>query len=310
MSTNSLNKFKGYIAKFIYLAIIATISILFLVYGDSFINLWVDHPFIILSSILIGAVYIHIQAFNFLKLLGHIDSFDYFMVVKVWSLTGLANYLGPFQPGLIIRFGFFKSHNISLTKTAKTTVRQIQLNFLAGFILVSISLILGFESLSVKYFGLCLLIFIIIMPLLLNLIRYIFINVLRNIKLKAFYHQWLKEYLTFPSFNNFYLFFIQHSIMALLVYIVYTSFINDFSIFEAYLTGILTTLSALVSIAPNNLGIQELIFGQLSVLKGTSTAQAIGISLIFRIAQIGGCLVSFLFSNLAIYFRTNLGVTK
>ncbi len=299
----SRKTFIGYFFKFVYVILIIAIASLIFIYRKSLLQLWVDHPVLILSSILIGATYINVQAYNFLQLLEHTESFNFFEVVRVWSLTSLANYLGPFQPGLLVRFGFFKTYNISVLKTAKTTLRQIQLNILTGMFLASIALIFGFQNSTVRTFGILLFSFLIILPIILRVIRYIFESLIKDERFRHFYSNWAQDLLTIPPFTKFYLFFIQHSIMALLVFIVYNTFTSNFSIFESFLVGILTTLSTLLAIAPNNLGIQEVIFSQISVLKGMETPEAIGIALIFRITQIGGCVLCLALAKVSLKLR-------
>ncbi len=257
------------------------------------------HLFIILLSIILSAFYFSIQAYNFLQLLGKPALFRKIAeVVRMWTMASLINYLGPFQPGLIVRFGYLKSQEVSLARSAKVTIRQIQLSYLTGLFLASTSMIIGYSSPIIKKIGIILLIVSVCIPFFQRGVRKTIERLVKNKRFESFFYNSIYDYLTTPPIGKIYLFFIQHTIMALVIFLVYRDFNMDFTIFDSYITGILTTLSTLVSIAPNNMGIQELIFGKIGMIKGQNFVEAIGIALMFRIAHIGGASLAFLGSSI------------
>src|SRR3990172_710297 len=105
-------------------------------------SIFAAHAYDILFVAAMSMTLLVVQARNFLQLLNLESTPSLVATVRMWALSGLSNYLGPFQPGLAIRLYHFKSHGISLSKTSGATFQQLQLSLWTASLLSFIALLL------------------------------------------------------------------------------------------------------------------------------------------------------------------------
>lgn len=283
------------------------ITLIFFVYVGLLVKYWpvlynaiAEKYFAIILILLLSAVYFLLQAFNFLQLLNLKPSFLFYMeTVQLWGLASLTNYLAPFQPGLALRVAHFKANRIPIANTAHTTLQQLQLSYWTGFICLGVTLI--FHDLdSYRIAGITLSVVAILWFLLLKVANRAFKRFIVLFKLEKYNENLISYDLSIPGISRLIIFFIQHLISMLAVLIAFRSFGTDLSIADAFIIGIVVTLSTLLSVLPNNLGIQELLFAYSAHLNGMVTGESISIALVFRIAQILSSFLIFTFSSVII----------
>jgi|GEM_PF-2036295 len=281
------------IKKILFIGLIITGLYFLIIKKPDILVIFSDHPDIIIIATTLSAFNIVVQAFNFLQLLGHPTPPPLSLTSKTWALSGLTNYLGPFQPGLAVRLIFFKNYGIVLRQTLGTTFQQLQLSTWAGLWMFIIALLfnkkLPFEIVPI------LAITALAWPRILGFSKRIISTPVVQQKLSPITISALLGSLHIPPIKRMWPFVAQYLFVATSIYIVYRDFGASLSMSGALIIATSTTLSTLLALTPSNLGIQELILGYSAHLSGLSTNDAINIALLFRLSHITSCLLIYAF---------------
>ncbi len=281
--------------------------LMFVLYGTLLIKYWsllynaISEQFIaILLIFLLSALYFLLQAYNFLQLLNRKFNFAFYMeTVQLWGLASLTNYLAPFQPGLALRIAHFKSRKIPVSNTAHTTIQQLQLSYWTGFICLGAVLIF-YDASGLRLAGIILIILAMLWYFLIKLANHTLKRVIRSFRLQKYNEDLLSYNFSIPDVSRLTIFFVQHFIAMLSVYIAFRSFGSNISLSDSLIIGVVVTLSTLLSILPNNLGIQEFLFAYSAHLYGTGTGESLSIAMLFRVAHIFSCFLIFVLSSIII----------
>ncbi len=288
--------------KYLYFIILAFFLWLALKYRhDIYLSLR-NHPQEIFSAIFLGCIFITIQAFNFLQLLNVEVKPPLSSTLHTWALANLTNYLGPLQPGLLIRFGFFKDYGIGLKRVAATTLLQLYLSVWTGLAIAASAMFFNTDGYIrqgwIIFAGL-----FAIFPFLFRLSLRLYQRLKNNSDSVSSFE---KSKSTFPllQFNKLWPFPIQYALMSLNLFIVYNGFQAGLSIQNSLIFAFFMTLSSLFVLLPNNLGIQELFFVVTARLVGVSSLDSITIAFIYRLAHIVACTI-LLFITMPFYNKNS-----
>jgi len=270
----------------LFLVIIVIIVYLVKENAQEIITTLHNHTHTLIYAIALSGATLAFQVTNFLSLLPMTNSPSFIKTYHIWALANLTNYLGPFQPGLAVRVAYFKSENIPLSVTLQTTLRQLVLSTWIALGLAGAGLFS--EQHTIKEIGIGSLIIFIITPF---FIRFL---VAHPIKFSIFDRISLALKNFNPSFKQLLLVSGQYLCSILNIYVVYHLYGASLAFNDAVLLAVITALSTLLALTPNNVGVQDLLLGYAAHLGGLSTADSISIVLLFRIAHIAACILIYL----------------
>lgn len=235
----------------------------------------------------LSALLLTLQSTNFLALLS--DTCSHLRLaplVRIWALASLSNYLGPLQPGLAIRIVLMRNLGLEVERATLATMRQLHLSVWSAVLVLGAALPapigLLFIGIAVAWWKLTR------PPLSLRLIP------------TGAWHDRLSTIIVLPGFRLCMQQGLAHALVIVAVYLAYRSFGAPISLGEAATVGMLTTLSALVAITPNNLGFQEILLGWAAHRQGLTLADSIAIATLFRAAHITGAISAWALMTLLI----------
>jgi len=219
-------------------------------------------------------------------------------------LTSFGNYLGPARPGAVLKAIYLKGEK-GLSYTRFTLVLAAN-SFLLLFVSGTTGVVLFFvmwadlTPMPIIVLAICLaMVGISLIPLF-----FLSSRVQRNGKVWDFLNKVIEgvEIIKGQRQRIFFVVFsiiIQYIIGAVLMVIAYGALGQNISILTALIIGVFTSILNLITITPNNLGIQEILTAYLFTISGMDfTLGLLGISLI-RAAHI---VLTFTFTPVVSYF--------
>src|SRR5690606_21804276 len=100
---------------FFYATIITTLAAVFLIYFRDLLPIMLTKWYLFLATVGLSAVALINQVAGYRHLLGKDGkSLQFMRLLRIWALSSLLNYLGPFQPGTIARSAILIKYNVSL----------------------------------------------------------------------------------------------------------------------------------------------------------------------------------------------------
>ncbi|SEO84653.1 Uncharacterized membrane protein YbhN, UPF0104 family [Luteibacter sp. UNC138MFCol5.1] len=225
-----------------------------------------------------------IQARNFIAFLDSSDDVSVWPLSRVWALTSLANYLGPFQPGVALRIAYLSRHGVGWRESLLATWRQL---CTSGWISLA-GCGVGLLTLTAPYArlagGTCIVVFVLV-PMLRSMLR-------RSIG-SAARPRWLvgKRDLLIDAISGIGLAGIvgvvmQYLVGTALLWFVYRAYGAPIHPGHALLLACMVYVSSLVALLPGNLGVLDAIyvFGGQGV--GLSLPESAAMALMLRCAQV------------------------
>ena len=260
-------------------------------YRASVLSAVVEHRTELIALVFLNFAMIAVQAANFLNLLDAKGSLSYRKTLYTWALGGLVNYLGPLQPGLALRIALFKLQGVTAGRSLVTTVKQLHLSIWTGVAIVGLALAFR-PRVEARWAGVTLALMATLWVPAASLVHNCLKRWRSPVRWRAGLVQAVASGLAIPRFVDLWYFLAQHSIAALAVLIVYRGFGAGIGMGDAYVIAVVATLSGLISLTPNNLGLQELILGYAAWQGGLGVADATAIAALFRIAHVLSCAVA------------------
>jgi len=283
---------KYYIKTAIYISVLLMYIAIITYHWDAISRSLFNHPVTILYALILSTIGIAIQAYNFTDLLGSKVKIQFLSTYRMWAMSNLINYIAPFQPGLVARGIYFKSHSISYSKTLHTTLRQLLLSLWIGTGILA--LFLPYQSMLTNYLKLS------AAGVFLFFLFIIFYNNSELIKkyLPQRYLRNVQPLFTRPSMTQIIFIISQYILIALCYFLVLSEFQLTVTIPSVFLLAVIIILSTIISITPNNIGLQELIIGTAVYKMGAIDVYIISIPVIFRTAHILSCGIILLFTSI------------
>lgn len=246
-----------------------------------------EHRSTLCFAIIVYLLALAVQTLNFLKLLQTKLTIPFSKALRAWALGQLANYLGPLQPGLAVRFLFFRRHGVSTPVILNATLQQIHLSLwvATGAFAVS-ALLIGSDVLQLLG-GLCILVFL-TWPMVVTFLRRLLLIIPFSHRLNR-YSKPITPLLSIPPVTLLPWFSLQYILGALLISVVYASFGANLTVGEALLIATTVYASSLVALLPNNLGLQDALYGAFAYSGGLDLSTVLSIILLLRVAHILAC---------------------
>ncbi len=275
--------------KIIFFVVLLVIGYMTVIHFEKVTTIFTEHFSALVYAIFMTLIAFAIQTYNFLQLLHPSNKVPYFRALHTWGTANLANYLGPFQPGIAVRLVYFKSMGVSVNETTHASVRQLMISL---WLASGISVVgLFSEYMPIKLFAITGILIFILMPIMLQAASKFIDQIGSNSRFFVLLRTVLDLDKIGVSPYKMWSFIAQYILGALVLYGVYHMFDIPIALHESILMAVLFMLSSLFSVTPNNLGIQELLIGYVAHLGGAAVATALSIALLFRVAHITSCLI-------------------
>lgn len=274
----------------IFIVVVAALAYLTITYWQTISSTLRQHTLTVAYAGCLSVAGITVQVLNFLLLLDSPAKPAFRPTVRAWALANLANYLGPFQPGLAVRAAFFKANGITISATALTTLRQLHLSVWTALCIGSAGLVS--DSNAIRMVGAASLCAFLAWFVVLHVLR----KYVRRLKRRAGTKQCSRPLNLMTRVAppvpgwSIWLSVAQHLLIASSLFGVYWSFGAQLTISGALLLAVASSLSTLIAITPSNLGIQEALFGIVALEAGLSVGSALTMGLVFRLGHIAACL--------------------
>ncbi len=272
----------------LFLATVVALVVLVVIYRGQVSRDFVEHyPVLILIACVIF-VSMALQAYNFLQLLGMGKRIPLVKVWRLWAVANLANYLGPLQPGLAVRAVYFKSRGISVLETTRTTLRQLLLSLWVASGLTVVGLF--HEDALVRLFSAGGCIVFLLAPWIISGLQAAYRPTNGDSGVAGLVRSLLGLGRLGMPVYRLWPFVLQYLLMAVNLFAVYNEFGVVLGLDESILFAVIFALTALFSITPNNLGLQELLLGSVAHWGGLSAGEALSVAVICRAAHMVACV--------------------
>jgi hypothetical protein len=220
-------------------------------------------------------------------MLGANERFSLVQTWHTWAAANLANYLGPFQPGLAVRMAYFRGLGVPVVDTVRATLRQLVLSLWVGSGMTAIGLFSNDAGIRLfAVFG-CLL--FIASPWIASGLRATIPSGYGNSRIVSAFRSLLELCRIGMPVYRLWPFVMQYILMAVCFYAAYNEFGVNLGADESILLAVIFAMSVLVALTPNNLGVQELLLGYVAFWGGLGGGEALGVALIFRVAHLLAC---------------------
>ncbi|QBQ53263.1 lysylphosphatidylglycerol synthase domain-containing protein [Nitrosococcus wardiae] len=272
----------------LYLSVVALFAFLFYKHRLEVMNTFIAHGWVLLYATAITILGFSAQTLNFLQLIEASKKPPFQDTLHAWALANIVNYLGPFQPGIAVRMAFFKRHGIGVATTTRATLTQLQLSF---WVATGIAAVAGsfshYEPVRPVAFFSAILFFL--WPLWLRISHLALLWSSSHIEFIDRHKSTLILFFTLAPTRTLLLVISQYILGALSLYVVYWGFHAQINLQDAFLLAVASTLSTLVAVTPNNLGIQDALYGYSAHLYGLTVSEALSLTILLRLAHILAC---------------------
>jgi len=256
---------------------------------EPLLHVWREQGWTLVMAIGFMAASVILQARNFMTFIGPHAEVRLWSLSRVWALTSLANYLGPFQPGVALRIAYLSRAHVHWSVGVKATWRQLCASVWVALAGCGIGL-LSFQSTYYQLLGGAFLAAFFTLPVL----RAVLVRLLGKMK-RPF---WLasRRGLLIEALEGIHTAGIvgvaaQYMLSTVLLWLVYHAFGAPVGLEQALLITCLIYVSSLVALLPGNLGVIEAIYiigGHGAGLTGPESA---AMALLLRSAQILGAAI-------------------
>lgn len=247
-------------------------------------SVWRDQGWTLAGAASLMLLSIVIQARNFMSFLGRQAGLALWPLSRLWALTSLTNYLGPFQPGVAIRVAWLAKRGVHWQDSLLATWRQLCTSVWVslggcGVGLLTMDLPYG-RVLGGAFIGAFL-----IAPFARNALLALLVRISRPRWLAA-RRVILCDALRGIDFQGIAGVVAQYVVGTALLWFVYRAFDAPIHPGHALLLACLVYVSSLVALLPGNLGILEAIYVFGGHGAGLSLAQSAALALLLRCSQI------------------------
>ncbi len=293
------NRYLLFVRRFAYVLALSLIAYFSVLYKDILLEIVTYHWKVLLILSIASSCSLYIQAISFLCAL-QVKKADYLMTVKIWTLGGLLNYLGPFQPGLIAKAVYFRTLQPSWKKLGAAYLNWSICNLWVAAILAVICLYFA-GLISGKLLLICLAL-VISAPFLTRLVSSNYLK-----RLPANFSRAIALFnvdLRICALHTF-----QFFTMAVCYFYVYNQFGLNLTPALALLMATLTTLASVIPIFPNGLGLLELANVTMASFLGAAPETIFLVSALFRTSHILLSVVNYLILDLLTKARSQKPLT-
>lgn len=267
-----------------YTVFIIAVAVAAFVWREPLIAVWQDQGWTLVIATGFMVLSILLQTRNFMAFLGPRAGVTLWPLSRVWALTALVNYLGPFQPGVALRVAYLSKRGIHWRDSVLATWRQ-----LCASVWISIGGcglgMLTMDVPSIRILGCAFVLGFLAIPFLKNALLVLLVRaskpawllVRRGILLDALQGIGVSGIAGVAA---------QYAIGTALLWFVYGAFGAPIHLGHALLLACMVYVSSLVALLPGNLGVLDAIYVFGGHGAGLSLTQAAALALLLRCSQI------------------------
>lgn len=267
-----------------YALFIIAVAVAAFIWRRPLIVVWQDQGWTLVAATAFMALSIVLQTRNFMAFLGPRPGLTLWPLSRVWALTALVNYLGPFQPGVALRVAYLSKRGVHWKESVLATWRQ-----LCASVWISIGGCgLGMLTMDMPSFRILGGIFIIGF-LLIPFARNGLLVLLGRAKRPAWLlarRSILLEALQGIGVSGIAGVAAQYVVGTALLWFVYGAFGAPIQWGHALLLACMVYVSSLIALLPGNLGVLDAIYVFGGHGAGLSLTQAAALALLLRCSQI------------------------
>lgn len=275
--------------RMLYAGFLAVAAVAAFAWREPLVAVWRTQATTLFEAVVLMALALVIQTRNFLSFLDSRHDVDLWPLCRVWAVTALFNYLGPFQPGVALRAAYLAGHGVRWRDSLLATWRQL---------CVSVWISLGGAGLGLavigdgrlRVLGLVLGAGFVALPM----ARTVLIRILHAIRRPALLvsrRELLIDALSGVDISGVLGVVVQYAVGTLLLWIVYRGFGADIGFAHALVLACMVYVSSLVAVLPGNLGILDAIYVFGGQGAGLTLAQSAALAVLLRCAQIISCIL-------------------
>lgn len=268
----------------VYALFIIAVAVAAFIWRKPLIAVWQDQGWTLVVATGFMVLSILLQTRNFMAFLGPRPGLTLWPLSRVWALTALVNYLGPFQPGVALRVAYLSKRGIHWRDSLLATWRQLCSSVwisiggcglglltmnLPSFRVLGCAFILAFLVIPFLKNGLLALLGRAVRPAWLLARRGVLLDALRGIGVTGIAGV-----------------AVQYLIGTALLWFVYGAFGAPIHLGHALLIACMVYVSSLVALLPGNLGVLDAIYVFGGHGAGLSLTQAAALALLLRCSQI------------------------
>ncbi|HZW18980.1 MAG TPA: lysylphosphatidylglycerol synthase domain-containing protein [Luteimonas sp.] len=268
----------------VYALLLLGIAACVVVWWDDLSQLWREHALTFVVAAMAMVAGIIVQAHNFRCFLPQPSAIGLWRLSHVWALGALANYLGPFQPGLALRVLWLRSMDVTVGNSLLATWRQLSVSIWISLFGLSVGFmlsdprrnaILALGFLVVFFAGYLLRGYL--ASLVEGLRRPVWVRTKKDVIAAAIRH--------FPAVGVLGV-VAQYAIGTMLLWFVYRQFGAEVGLGQAVLMACVVYVSTLVAVLPGNLGVLEAIYVLGGHATGLTAQESAALALLLRAAQV------------------------
>lgn len=271
----------------IYTAIMIILASIFLFYFREIVPIALAKWHLFLATIILSAAALINQAAGYRHLLGeHGKGLQFIELLRIWALSNLLNYLGPFQPGTIARSAILKKYNVPLRASIIASFHWAFLSISIGAFLFSLFLI-NLSEVAFLYSGIALLTVTITWFSLGGRVVFWIVQTRKKpISENDFLIGLTKSLRIGPAH---FLTLSQYFLLTTVYFMLYRSFSSEVSILDTLGIATLIPVSTLISVTPNGVGIIESIIAYFSFQFQLDVPEGLFIVLVTRTSHVFVC---------------------
>jgi len=271
----------------LYTLVLCVIAILVLTWWTELWSIWREHRTTFLGLVLLMSLGIAVQTRNFIEFIPAPHSIKPWPFLHVWAVSSLANYAGPFQPGIAVRMLYLRRQGVAVANSALATLRQTGVSVWVALACISLSLLL-IQGVHPLAFG----------PLAVFLMVFLLRRVLTRGLLEVSRPRWLarggailSSVVAETSPSGVAGVVAQYVVGTLVLLWCYRRFGVDITLGEALLLTSAVYLSSLIAVLPGNLGLLEGIYFISGHALGMTAHEAAAAAFLLRVSHVTSCLV-------------------
>lgn len=273
----------------LYVLMLVLVAVLLVTWWPELTGVWRGHSVTFAIAIVLMCAGMMLQAVNFVSFMEHAGFVRKWPLARIWALSALVNYAGPFQPGIAVRVGYLRKRGVPVAEGLLAVWRQTTVTAwmaLAGF---AVGLFAIGEVGEQFWAAILSLSFIAV---------YLLRSFLRSTLEKLSRPSWLVERkqiliraVSRISAIGIIGVALQFATGAVLLLWCYSRFGADIRFGDALVLASVVYVSSLVAVVPGNLGVMEGIYLLGGHGLGLSVEEAAALAFLLRGSHVTGCLV-------------------
>lgn len=273
-----------------YLLLLAGATALIVIWWAELSRIWSEHLLTFTVITLLMASAILVQARNFTSFLSpRSGTLCLATMTHAWALGVLANYVGPFQPGVALRVALLARLGVPVAESSIATLRQIFASLWLALLIAGVSL-LSMGSRTMALPALVLLVTFALVSQTLPMLSRLAARILsrRNATTLA---RHVETSIALPNTRSAFGILLQYGLSAAVFFVGYSRFGVDISIAAALALACVVQASSVVALFPGNFGVLEALCTAFGQIHGLPVDQSLALAFLYRGANLASALL-------------------